>query len=246
MSLEITHLVGGYAGFTVIKDLNLNIAPGETLGLIGLNGAGKSTTIKHILGLLPTRQGRIALNERTLADDPTAFKRQLAYIPETPILYPELTLKEHLQLTMLSYGLAEAEAWPKAQNLLTQFRLADKLDWLPSHFSKGMQQKVMIVCAFLADTPLLIIDEPFTGLDPLAVTRLIALIEVAKAAGKMILMTTHVLAQAQRVISKYAVLNQGIIAVVGSLAEIRKHYGLAPTDSFDLLYEQLSQEQMHG
>lgn len=242
MTLKIEGLTGGYAGVAVIKNINLEIKPGEALGLIGLNGAGKSTTIKHILGLLRPQKGRILLNDVNLAMQPTKFKRQVAYIPETPVLYPELTLKEHLQLTMLSYHLQEKEAWPRAHELLRMFRLDNKLDWLPIHFSKGMRQKVMIVAAFLADTDLLVIDEPFTGLDPLAVANFIDLIKKAIAQKKMVLMTTHVLAEAQQAISKYAVLNKGTIQVVGSLQDIRQHYGLRQTDPFDRLYQKLNQE----
>ncbi|WP_333583039.1 ABC transporter ATP-binding protein [Lactobacillus acetotolerans] len=245
MALKIEHLTGGYTGVPVIKDINLEIKTGEALGLIGLNGAGKSTTIKHILGLLRPQKGKISLNDVVLTQQPTAFKRQVAYIPETPVLYSELTLKEHLELTMLSYDLDEGEAWPRAHELLKMFRLDDKLDWLPIHFSKGMQQKVMIVSAFLADTSLLVIDEPFTGLDPLAVANLIGLIKDVTAKNKIVLMTTHVLAEAQQAVSEYAVLNNGTIEIVGSLQEIRTHYGLKPTDTFDKLYQILNQEQQN-
>lgn len=245
MALKIEHLTGGYTGVPVIKDINLEIKTGEALGLIGLNGAGKSTTIKHILGLLRPQKGKISLNDVVLTQQPTAFKRQVAYIPETPVLYSELTLKEHLELTMLSYDLDEGEAWPRAHELLKKFRLDDKLDWLPIHFSKGMQQKVMIVSAFLANTSLLVIDEPFTGLDPLAVANLIGLIKDVTAKNKIVLMTTHVLAEAQQAVSEYAVLNNGTIEIVGSLQEIRTHYGLKPTDTFDKLYQILNQEQQN-
>ncbi|MBN7276354.1 ABC transporter ATP-binding protein [Lactobacillus acetotolerans] len=245
MALKIEHLTGGYTGVPVIKDINLEIKTGEALGLIGLNGAGKSTTIKHILGLLRPQKGKISLNDVVLTQQPTAFKRQVAYIPETPVLYSELTLKEHLELTMLSYDLDEGEAWPRAHELLKMFRLDDKLDWLPIHFSKGMQQKVMIVSAFLANTSLLVIDEPFTGLDPLAVANLIGLIKDVTAKNKIVLMTTHVLAEAQQAVSEYAVLNNGTIEIVGSLQEIRTHYGLKPTDTFDKLYQILNQEQQN-
>lgn len=107
MSLKIENLTGGYTGVPVIKNINLEIKPGQALGLIGLNGAGKSTTIKHVLGLLRPQKGKIVLNDVVLTQQPTKFKRQVAYIPETPVLYPELTLKEHIELTMLSYNLDE-------------------------------------------------------------------------------------------------------------------------------------------
>ncbi|RMC49118.1 ABC transporter ATP-binding protein [Lactobacillus sp. ESL0228] len=246
MVLKIDHLTGGYAGVPVIKDINLEIKPGEALGLIGLNGAGKSTTIKHILGLLRPQKGKISVNGIELSSNPSAFKKQVSYIPEMPVLYPELTLQEHLELTILSYNLDKEKAKKRAKELLQQFRLDDKLDWLPIHFSKGMKQKVMIVTAFLADTQLLVIDEPFTGLDPLAVANLIALIKQAVDNGKMILMSTHILADAEQAISNYAVLNNGTIEVVGSLQQLREHYGLKAADSFDKIYRILNQEQQHA
>lgn len=246
MVLKIEHLTGGYTGIPVIKDINLEIQPGKALGIIGLNGAGKSTTIKHILGLLRPQKGKIVLNSVELVKQPTEFKRQVAYIPEVPVLYEELTLKEHLELTMMSYQLDEEKAWKRANELLKMFRLDDKLDWMPIYFSKGMKQKVMIVTAFLADTDLLVIDEPFTGLDPLAVTNLIDLIKKAVAQKKMILMSTHILADAEQAISNYAVLNNGKIEVIGSLPDIRKHYGLKESDSFDKIYQILNEEQKHA
>lgn len=246
MVLKIEHLTGGYTGIPVIKDINLEIQPGEALGIIGLNGAGKSTTIKYILGLLRPQKGKIVLNSVELIKQPTEFKRQIAYIPEVPVLYEELTLKEHLELTMMSYQLDEKKAWKRANELLKMFRLDDKLDWMPIYFSKGMKQKVMIVTAFLADTDLLVIDEPFTGLDPLAVSNLIDLIKKAVAQKKMILMSTHILADAEQAISNYAVLNNGKIEVIGSLTDIRKHYGLNESDSFDKIYQILNEEQRHA
>lgn len=246
MVLKIEHLTGGYTGIPVIKDINLEIQPGEALGIIGLNGAGKSTTIKHILGLLRPQKGKIVLNSVELIKQPTEFKRQIAYIPEVPVLYEELTLKEHLELTMMSYQLDEKKTWKRANELLKMFRLDDKLDWMPIYFSKGMKQKVMIVTAFLADTDLLVIDEPFTGLDPLAVSNLIDLIKKAVAQKKMILMSTHILADAEQAISNYAVLNNGKIEVIGSLTDIRKHYGLNESDSFDKIYQILNEEQRHA
>lgn len=246
MVLKIDHLTGGYAGIPVIKDINLEIKPGEALGLIGLNGAGKSTTIKHILGLLRPQKGEISVNGIDLNKNPSAFKKQVSYIPEMPVLYPELTLKEHLELTILSYNLDKKKAKKTAKELLEQFRLDDKLDWLPIHFSKGMKQKVMIVTAFLADTQLMVIDEPFTGLDPLAVANLIDLIKQAVDNGKMILMSTHILADAEQAIANYAVLNNGTIEVVGNLQQLRRHYGLKAADSFDKIYRILNQEQQNA
>ncbi|MBW8451430.1 MULTISPECIES: ABC transporter ATP-binding protein [Lactobacillus] len=242
MALKIENLTGGYSGINVIKNVNLTIEPGQAVGLIGLNGAGKSTTIKHLLGLLRMQKGKITLNGVSLTENSAEFKKMVAYIPETPILYPELTLKEHLELVMLTYGLDKEKAWVRAKELCKMFRLENKLDWLPINFSKGMKQKVMIVTSFLANADLLVIDEPFTGLDPLAVANFIDLVKKAVADQKMVLMTTHVLAEAQEAVQTFAVLNNGTIETEGSLTEIRQFYGLKPSDSFDRLYQILNQK----
>lgn len=246
MTLTIKKLTGGYTGITVIKDINLKIESGQVVGLIGLNGAGKSTTIKHLLGLLRMQRGEITLNGIDLVQNPAAFKKNVAYIPETPILYPELTLKEHIELVILAYGLNHDSAYEHALHLCKLFRLENKLDWLPINFSKGMKQKVMIVAGFLAQSSLLVIDEPFTGLDPLAVANFIDLVKAASNDGKMVLMTTHVLAEAQEIVDKFAVLNNGTIEKEGNLTEIRKFYGLKDTDSFDRLYKVLNQEHCNA
>ena len=144
MALKIENLTGGYSGINVIKNVNLTIEPGQAVGLIGLNGAGKSTTIKHLLGLLRMQKGKIILNGVSLTENPAEFKKMVAYIPETPILYPELTLKEHLELVMLTYDLDHDQAWARAKELCKMFRLENKLDWLPINFSKGMKQTTIL------------------------------------------------------------------------------------------------------
>src|SRR5699024_8237184 len=141
-------------------------------GLIGLNGAGKSTTIKHILGLLRPHSGTIEVRGKTLKEDVEEYRRHLGYIPESPILYEELTLKEHIEMTAMEYGLTTEEVEKRKGPLLKRFRLEDKEDTFPSHFSKGMKQKVMLICAFIVEPDLYIIDEPFLGLDPLGIESL--------------------------------------------------------------------------
>ncbi len=242
MALEINKLVGGYSQIPVLKDVSFDVQPGELVGLIGLNGAGKSTTLNHVIGLLRPFSGSIKINGLTIQANPEEYKKQIAYVPETPILYDELTLREHIDLTIMAYELDHDEAWQRATKLLKLFRLDNKLDWFPANFSKGMKQKVMIVTSFLANADLLVIDEPFTGLDPLAVANFIDLVKEAVADQKMVLMTTHVLAEAQEAVQTFAVLNNGTIETEGSLNEIRQFYGLKPSDSFDRLYQILNQE----
>lgn len=244
MALEVKNLVGGYSQIPVLKKVSLDVQPGELVGLIGLNGAGKSTTLNHIIGLLQPFSGEITLNGLTLQTNPNEYKKQIAYVPETPILYDELTLREHLELTMDAYGLNHDEAWQRATKLLKLFRLDNKLDWFPANFSKGMKQKVMICCAFMTDAKLLIVDEPFYGLDPLAVHDLLDLIEEKKQAGVAVLMSTHVLDTAQRYCDRFVLLANGQVRAHGSLDELRQQAD-RPDESLDEIYLGLARDDQH-
>ncbi|WP_283678290.1 ABC transporter ATP-binding protein [Lentilactobacillus sp. Marseille-Q4993] len=241
MTLKVKNLVGGYSAVPVLKDVNFDIKDGELVGLIGLNGAGKSTTINHIIGLLQPFSGSIAINETTIDQDVKKYKGQIAYIPESPIVYKELTLKEHLEMTMLAYDLDLDKAWERANKLLTTFRLDNKLDWFPDNFSKGMRQKVMIVCAFLTDAKLFIIDEPFLGLDPLAVNDLLDLITERKKQGASILMSTHVLDTAQRYCDRFVLLHDGQVRTEGTLSELKAEFPEAG-DSLNDIYLSLARQ----
>ncbi|EPR26496.1 ATP-binding cassette domain-containing protein, partial [Geobacillus sp. WSUCF1] len=139
--LEVKDLSGGYTAQNVLEDVTFAVDRGEMVALIGLNGAGKSTTIKHIIGLMEPRRGAISINGYRLADGRETYRRQFAYIPETPVLYEELTLEEHLRLAAMAYGLSEAEYERRLPPLLREFRLERRLSSFPAHFSKGMKQK---------------------------------------------------------------------------------------------------------
>ncbi|WP_125767078.1 ABC transporter ATP-binding protein [Lapidilactobacillus wuchangensis] len=239
--LTVEHLSGGYQHLQILKDVSFTVNDGEVVGLIGLNGAGKSTTIKHILGLLQATSGTVKINDVSLQSDLQAYRQQIAFVPETPILYPELTLREHLEMTIMAYQLDSAATWSVAEKLLKLFRLDQMLDWFPTHFSKGMQQKVMIVNAFMTPANLLIIDEPFTGLDPLAVHNLLDLIATKKAAGKSVLMTTHILATAKAQADRFILLNQGTIRAAGTVSELAAEFKVAP-NQLDDIYLQMAKE----
>ncbi|EQC71878.1 ABC transporter, ATP-binding protein EcsA [Streptococcus sp. HSISS2] len=178
--LKLEKVTGGYANIPVLKDVTFEVADGELVGLIGLNGAGKSTTINEIIGLLTPYGGQIAIDGLTIQQDTASYRQKIGYIPETPSLYEELTLREHLETVLMAYGLDVTEGMARAEKYLKLFRLDEKLDWFPTQFSKGMKQKVMIICAFIVGPSLLIVDEPFLGLDPLAISDLIELLAEEK------------------------------------------------------------------
>lgn len=240
--LEISDLVGGYSNKNVLHNISFNIQPAEIVGLIGLNGAGKSTTIKHIIGLLREKNGSIKINGHTFKDDPTTYRKQIGYIPEQPILYDELTLYEHLRLTAMAHDVAEDVFEERLPALLEAFRMQRQLHWFPVHFSKGMRQKVMIMCAFLIEPSLYIVDEPFVGLDPLGIQSYIDWMEKMKNNGAGVLMSTHILATAERYCDRFVILHEGVIRAQGTIAELRKDFNM-PDATLDDLYIQLTKEE---
>ncbi|MDA9463029.1 MULTISPECIES: ABC transporter ATP-binding protein [Enterococcus] len=242
MSLKIEHVTGGYGHLPVLKDISFNVQPGEMVGLIGLNGAGKSTTIKHIIGLLEPTKGKIEINQLSLKKDVENYRKQIGYIPETPSLYEELTLKEHIEVTAMAYNIPMDIAMKRAEKLLHTFRLSNRLEWFPANFSKGMKQKVMILCAFLIEPSLYIIDEPFLGLDPLAINALLELMVEMKNEGSGILMSTHILATAEKYCDRFVVLHEGEIRADGTLEELQTAFRM-PEASLDEIYIALTKEQ---
>lgn len=245
MTLSVSNLSGGYSKQAVLHDLNFTIADGEIVGLIGLNGAGKSTTIKHIIGLLKPLAGEVRINGLSLAEDNQAYRHAFSYIPEMPVLYDELTLREHLAFTAMAYRLDFDQALAASRPLLEQFRLWERLDWLPIHFSKGMKQKVMIVCAFMVEASLYVIDEPFLGLDPLAANDFIAMLKARKQAGASVLLSTHELQRAEQYCDRYLFLASGHLVADGSLADIQDQFQM-PDANLEEIYLHLAKESGHA
>ncbi|KGP72270.1 ABC transporter ATP-binding protein [Pontibacillus yanchengensis] len=243
--LHIENVVGGYTHKNVLHGISFDIQPGEIMGLIGLNGAGKSTTIKHIIGLMQPKEGKVKINGQTFQQDPEQYRSQFSYIPEMPVLYEELTLKEHLRLTAMAYGLSENTFEERLQPLLKEFRMEKKLNWFPVHFSKGMRQKVMIMCAFLVEPSLYIVDEPFVGLDPLGIQSYLQLMNNMKAQGAGVLMSTHILATAERYCDRFVILHDGEVRAKGTLEELRTSFNM-PGSTLDDIYVELTKEDEHA
>ncbi|MED4041934.1 ABC transporter ATP-binding protein [Priestia aryabhattai] len=240
--LQINNITGGYTKTPVLKDVSFDVNAGELVGLIGLNGAGKSTTIKHIIGLMEAKKGSVSINNKTFQQDPTGYRSQFTFIPETPVLYDELTLKEHLDMTAMAYGIEPQAYEARLQPLLKEFRLDRKLKWFPAHFSKGMKQKVMIMCAFLVQPSLYIIDEPFLGLDPLGIQSLLDLMTDMKKQGAGILMSTHILATAERYCDKFVILHNGEVRAQGTLKDLQEEIQMRNA-TLDEIYIELTKEE---
>ncbi|MDX8367468.1 ABC transporter ATP-binding protein [Cytobacillus sp. IB215665] len=225
--LDVNINKAGYdAQDLIISDIRFSLQKGELVGLIGPNGAGKSTTIKAILGVLNYLEGDINFSNETT----------YAYIPEQPIFYDELTLWEHLDLAASTMNIDDQTFKNRADHLLEVFKLNHVIHQLPSTFSKGMQQKVMIIIAFLIKPSIFIIDEPFIGLDPRAVKDLLFLLDKEREQGASILMSTHVLDTAEKICERFLLVSNGELLANGTMQDIRNKSGLIDGSLFDCFY----------
>ncbi|MBY0147394.1 ABC transporter ATP-binding protein [Neobacillus niacini] len=212
---------------TIIQDIQFTLEKGELVGLIGPNGAGKSTTIKSILGLLDNLVGTVSY--RTDA--------AYSYIPERPIFYDELTLWEHLDFAASVEGLPDKEYKETANELLTLYNLKDHAHEFPIKYSKGMQQKAMLILAMITNPAFYIIDEPFIGLDPNAMKLFLASIQKERLRGAGILMSTHVLDTAEKVCDRFIIINNGKLMAIGTLEEIRTQCQLPNGSLYDCFHQ---------
>ena len=221
MSLQLNNVTAGYTKVPVITDITFDVNPGEICGLIGLNGAGKSTTIKTIIGQLTPFSGRVEVEKLSILENQRGYRQSIAVIPESPVLYEELTFREHIEFVARSYNQMNEETMAHAMELVEAFRLTKQLDWFPAYFSKGMKQKVLIVCALMLDVPVYVVDEPFLGLDPLGIRTLLQVLKEKKDKGAAILMSTHVLDTAEKYCDRFIVLHEGKVIAQGDIEGLR-------------------------
>lgn len=229
-------------GKAVLREVAIEVGRGERVGLLGPNGAGKSTVMKGLLGQLPYWDADVdwrgAADETNAMSGGGAMNRRLAYIPEQPILYERFTLWEHLQLAAAVCGISEERLAERAEGLLARFRLGHVKDDYPIKFSKGMQQKTMLVAAFLLEPSVYLVDEPFIGLDPAAVMELLEALDEERARGAGVLLTTHVLDSAERLCDRFVLVHEGGAAASGTVADIRAAAGMPDgTPLFDCFHQ---------
>lgn len=223
--LEVQIDQAGYEpGNPAIEQVSFSVRPGVLTGLIGPNGAGKSTTLKAILGLLPYAEMSVQF---------LGGQGHYAYIPEQPVFYESLTLWEHLELAAAVYGMEEQTFEREAEALLDKFRMTEARDLQPGSFSKGMQQKMMLMIGFLSRPNIYIVDEPFIGLDPRATKDFLGLLEEERQRGAGVLMSTHVLDTAERICDDFVLISSGRIKEKGTLQDIRAAANLPDGTLFD-------------
>jgi ABC-2 type transport system ATP-binding protein len=216
--IEVESLSKLYAEFRAVQSLSFSVAAGEVVGLVGPNGAGKTTTLRSIAGIVRPSGGRVRVAGHDLAGDPVAAKAALAFIPDEPHLFEDLTVEEHLRFIGRLYRVADAAV--RIPPLLEELELTEKRRVLPGELSRGMRQKLAIACGLLHDPRALLLDEPLTGLDPVGIRRMKATIVRRAQAGAAVLLSSHLLHLVEEVCDRVLVLNRGRAVAFGSMEEI--------------------------
>ena len=219
--LKIEHLTKTYGEKTAVDDLTLTIAPGEIYGFIGHNGAGKTTTLRSVAGIQQFDAGEITVGGVNLKKDPIACKRMLAYIPDNPDMYEYMTGAKYLNFIADIYGVGAAERAERIRTLAGRFELTADLAQPVSAYSHGMKQKLAIIAAWLHDPKLIVMDEPFVGLDPKASHLLKEMMREHCDAGGAIFFSTHVLEVAEKLCDKVAIIKQGRLIKAGTMEEVK-------------------------
>ncbi len=219
--LEITHLTKVYGDYKAVDDLTLTIAPGEIYGFIGHNGAGKTTTLKCCTGILDFEEGSITVGGVSVQDDPLACKKQMAYIPDNPDLYPFLSGIRYLRFVANVYGTPMKTAEERIATYADTFELTKDLAQPISAYSHGMRQKLAIIAAWMHAPKLILMDEPFVGLDPIASYKLKEMMHAHCENGGAIFFSTHVLDVAEKLCDKVAIIKGGKLVANGTMDSVR-------------------------
>ena len=219
--LNIQHFTKTYGEKRAVDDLSLHIAPGEIYGFIGHNGAGKTTTLKAAVGILQFDAGEITIGGHSIQTEPLACKQLLAYIPDNPDLYDFMSGIQYLNFIADVFGIPAAERWARIEPYADAFELTGDLGQPISAYSHGMKQKLAIIAAWIHDPKLIIMDEPFVGLDPKAAHLLKGMMRELCDRGGAIFFSTHVLEVAEKLCDKVAIIKGGQLIRSGTMEEVK-------------------------
>jgi ABC-2 type transport system ATP-binding protein len=227
--IEVDGLTKLYGALAAVNGLSFTVRPGEVMGLVGPNGAGKTTTLRCLAGVIPATQGTMRICGCDLRANTIAAKQKLAYFPDEPRLFDYLTVWQHLNFVARIYQVPDYE--PVGRQLLEELELADKADKLPGELSRGMKQKLAIVCGLLHRPEAMFFDEPLTGLDPVGIRRMKDTILRRAQAGAAIIVSSHLLHLVEEICSHILILKNGQKVVYGALAEVRQRFAEAAPDA---------------
>jgi ABC-2 type transport system ATP-binding protein len=244
-TLEVRNLSKKYSAVMAVRDISFSIRRGEMLGVLGPNGAGKSTIVKMVTGLLDPSGGAVLFHGEPIAGQLSEYKRRLGYVPEQPDLYGFLTGWEYLEMVATLRGLDRRRFRQKATAMLEGFMLYASRDVPIGSYSKGMRQRVVLIAALMHDPELLVLDEPFSGLDVTSAMVLRQVIGRLAAAGKAIFFSSPVLEQVDKLCSHLVVLKKGTVVAGGSIEEMHAGFGgLGLEAGFMQLTEQVNADQI--
>ncbi|MCF2557672.1 ABC transporter ATP-binding protein [Fournierella massiliensis] len=219
--LKINHLTKTYGEKKAVDDLNIHINPGEIYGFIGHNGAGKTTTLKSVVGILQFDQGEILIDGKSIQRDPLACKREIAYIPDNPDLYDYMTGIKYLNFIADVFSVSAQDRQTRIRKYADLFELTEDLAQPIAAYSHGMKQKLAIIAAWLHEPKLILMDEPFVGLDPKASHLLKEMMRQVCDEGGAIFFSTHVLEVAEKLCDKVAIIKGGKLIRSGTMAEVK-------------------------
>lgn len=220
--IRLESLTKRYGNFTAVHPMDLHVRRGELFGFLGPNGAGKTTTIRMIAGVLRPTAGRVVVGGHDMVANPIAAKRKIGYIPDRPFLYDKLTGAEFLRFVGGLWEQDAAEIEARADELLELFELSRWKDTLVESYSHGMRQKLLISSALVHSPRVIIVDEPMVGLDPKGARQIKDLLRNFAAQGGTVFLSTHTLEVAEALCDRIAILHQGEIRALGTMAELRR------------------------
>lgn len=227
--LKIYNLTKKYGDKVAVDNISLEIKPGEIYGFIGHNGAGKTTTIRCCCGLLNFDSGEILINGKSIKDDPLACKMEFAYIPDNPVLFEYLSGIEYLNFIGDVYKVGKAEREERIRKYADQFELTQNLAQPISSYSHGMKQKIAIIAALIHNPKLIVLDEPFVGLDPIAAFKFKEIMREVCNNGGAVFFSTHVLDVAEKLCDKVAIIKGGKLIKTGTMEEVKGDASLEET-----------------
>lgn len=216
-ALRIENVQVDIGDHTLLKDISLTVEKGSVLALLGHNGAGKSTLLRTIMGMNEKVKGTIEVSGHDIDNSFLAYKRSISYLPEEPMLLSELTVYQHFQMYGLAYEIEEGILEERINTYVAAFELEDKRDRYPEELSKGMRQKVQAICACLPDVPLLLIDEPFMGLDIYAMDYIEQVMRQKVSEGMTIIISSHQLERIRDIADAFILLQQGTCIDSGAI-----------------------------
>ena len=219
--IEIKNVVKKYGKKVALKDISFNVEDGEIFAFIGHNGAGKTTLIKSIVGIHDFDEGDILINGKSIKTDPLACKKEIAYVPDNPELYENLSAIEYINFICDMYEIDQETRTENISKYAKMFEIEDKLNDTIDSFSHGMKQKVALISALAHNPQILIMDEPFVGLDPKAVFDIKEVLNEMVKEGKIVFYSTHILDVAEKLCTRVAIIKNGKLVKAGSMKEIK-------------------------